>query len=64
MARSRSPTVCLGRVIGRVTVVDYVRDSTSLWTRKGCCHWLVADLVVLVLPDVVRGRLGLWELAI
>jgi hypothetical protein len=51
----------LGRVIGRVTLLDCVLDSTSPWAEEGAWHWLLADPGSVVAPDVVRGRLGLWE---
>jgi len=51
----------LGRIIGRVTLFDCVQDSTSPWAEAGTWHWLLADPVSIVAPDVVQGRLGLWE---
>jgi hypothetical protein len=51
----------LGRIIGRVTLIDCVRDSTSPWAEANCWHWILADPASVVAPAVVRGRLGLWE---
>ena len=51
----------LGRIIGRVTLIDCVQDSTSPWAEAGAWHWLLDDPVSTVAPDIVQGRLGLWE---
>jgi hypothetical protein len=51
----------LGRVIGRVTLLDCVRDSTSPWAEEGAWHWLLDNPVSMVALNVVQGRLGLWE---
>jgi hypothetical protein len=33
----------------------------SPWAEEGAWHWLLADPVSMVAPDVAQGRLGLWE---
>jgi hypothetical protein len=49
-----------GHIIGRVNLVDCVRNSKSLWAEQGFWHWVLKD------PQPIRtipanGSLGLWE---
>jgi hypothetical protein len=32
-----------GAIVGRMTLVDIVDDSSSLWAERGQMHWLLAD---------------------
>jgi hypothetical protein len=50
-----------GRIIGRVNLVDCVRNSKSLWAGKGMWHWVLRDPVPLKNPIQARGSLGLWD---
>ena len=51
----------LGRVLGRVDLVDVVRDSGSPWAAHGQYHWVLANPVVFEGPVAVSGRLGLFD---
>lgn len=50
-----------GAIIGRVEVIDCVRDSTSSWAFPGHWHWLLADPAHFAEPVVANGRRGLWR---
>jgi hypothetical protein len=50
-----------GRIIGRVNLVDCVRNSKSLWAEKGMWHWVLRNPVPLKNPVPARGSLGLWN---
>jgi hypothetical protein len=49
-----------GHIIGKVELIDCVKDSTSRWAEKGLWHWVLEDpRPCKSIP--VKGSLGLWE---
>jgi len=54
-----------GCIIGRVRLVDIVKDSHSPWSEAGCNHWILedAELFDKPIPNVV-GRLRLFDVEI
>jgi ASCH domain len=51
----------LGALIGTVTLVDCVDDSSSSWAIPGDWHWILADAQPLARPRRMPGKLGLWQ---
>lgn len=51
-----------GHIIGAVTLVDCVQNSTSKWADKGAWHWVLHNPRMLTQPLPLKGRLGLWSL--
>jgi hypothetical protein len=49
-----------GKIIGKVELVDCIRDSASRWAEKGLWHWVLKNPIP-VDPIPVKGSLGLWE---
>lgn len=56
------PEMCLGAIIGKVTLVEIIENSLSPWAEPGCKHWVLRDPVLYATPITgVKGKLGLWE---
>jgi hypothetical protein len=49
-----------GCIIGKVNLLDCIRDSKSRWAESGLWHWVLGDPKPCE-PIPVRGSLGLWE---
>lgn len=48
-------------IIGRVRIVDVVRDSQDPFAEAGCYHWLLADAELWRRPlTQINGHLRLW----
>jgi hypothetical protein len=60
--RSIPEDLSLGKLIGTVEVVDYVRNSKSRWANPGDWHWLLRRPKAFRKAITVKGRLGLWDL--
>lgn len=53
--------VVRGAIIGKIRLVDVVRDSRSPWAEPDQFHWVLADPQPME-PIPAKGRLGLWNL--
>jgi hypothetical protein len=51
-----------GHIIGRVNLVDCVKNANSRWAETGLFHWVLKDPMPCK-PIPVKGSLGLWEYA-
>lgn len=49
-----------GCIIGKVTLIDCVRDSASPWAMPGQFHWILSNPIKCK-PVVVPGKLSLWD---
>jgi hypothetical protein len=49
-----------GCIIGQVSLVDCIRNSTSRWAEQGLWHWVLEDPRPCQ-PIPAKGSLGLWE---
>lgn len=49
-----------GAIIGRVELVDCVRNHPSEWAEAGMWHWVLRNPTPIV-PIPARGQLQLWE---
>jgi hypothetical protein len=49
-----------GYIIGKVELIDCVKNSTSRWAEKGLWHWVLRNPRPCK-PIPVKGSLGLWE---
>lgn len=49
-------------IIGKVDLVDIVRDSKSVWANPDCFHWVIKNPVLFSKPvTMVKGRLKIWN---
>lgn len=49
-------------IIGKVNLVDIVRDSKSEWAEKDSYHWVLQDAEIFKLPIMfIKGKLKLWN---
>lgn len=49
-----------GHIIGRVHLVDCVKNAKSRWAEEGLWHW-VLKYPKPCKPIPIKGSLGLWE---
>ena len=49
-----------GHIIGKVELIDCVKNSTSRWAEEGLWHW-VLKYPKPCKPIPIKGSLGLWE---
>jgi hypothetical protein len=59
--RKREPIGCL---IGLVTLVDCVRDSSSIWADQDSWHLVLRDPVRLARPVLFKGQLNLFKIPV
>jgi len=53
------PTSC---ILGKVTLIDCVRDSRSIWAEEDCWHWIIENPILFDKPiENIKGKLNLWE---
>lgn len=52
--------VDIGAIVGRVILVDCVRNHRSRWALKNCWNWVLSDPEPCD-PVECNGKLGLWE---
>lgn len=51
-----------GTIIGEATIIDCVRDHSSIWADRGLYQWVLSDVVLYDQPILgVKGALGLWH---
>jgi len=51
-----------GAIIGKVTIIDCINDSNSVWAQKDYWHWILKNPILFDKPiPNIRGQLGLWE---
>lgn len=62
-ADPRKPFFHVQAIIGRVELVDVVKDSDSRWARSGSYHWVFENPVIAAQPmlHVSTSRTGLWK---
>jgi hypothetical protein len=49
-------------IIGKVTLVDCIKNSTSIWAEKDCWHWVLENPILFEQPiENVKGKLNLWD---
>jgi hypothetical protein len=49
-------------IVGEATLIDVVRDSTSLWAEPNQFHWIMSEPVLYDTPILgVKGHLKLWH---
>lgn len=53
------PTLTVGAIIGRATLIDIVSDSRSRWAVEGQFHF-VFEKARLTRPVLCKGQLGLF----
>ncbi len=58
----RKPFFQVNAIIGKVELVDVVKDSRSTWAEAGYFHWVFADAHLFAEPitGVRTTRTGLW----
>lgn len=50
------------RIIGKVNLIDIIKNSKSPFAEKNCYHWVLEDPVLFSKPYVnVNGKLRLWD---
>jgi hypothetical protein len=50
-----------GLIIGKVNLVDIVKDSQSIWAEPNAYHWILENPVLLETPIQAKGKLGIWD---
>jgi hypothetical protein len=50
-----------GLIIGKVNLVDIVKDSKSHFAQSGCYHWILDNPIIFDNPIIIKGKLGIWE---
>jgi hypothetical protein len=50
-----------GFILGTVTLVDCIDDSSSEWANPGAWHWLLSNPRPYARPVPAKGKLGLWN---
>lgn len=59
VAKSGGSTIRTGGIIGRVDIVDCVRDYDSPWAIPGQWHWVLANPVILPFQPC-KGQLNFF----
>jgi hypothetical protein len=50
------------RIIGKVEIIDCIRNSDSIWAEKNVFHWILKNPVVFENPIVdISGKLNFWN---
>lgn len=56
-----NPSPVLGAIIGKVELIDCVRNSRSDWAMPNQWHWVLRN-PIRCLPHYCKGKLMLWEI--
>ena len=51
----------VGGIVGRVDIVDCVRNYPSKWATPGHWNWILENPILFMEPIPFKGRLGLFE---
>ena len=59
----RKPFFHVSAIVGRVTVLDVVKNAKSVWAEEGYHHWVLGDdhLFAKPITAVRTTRTGLWK---
>ena len=53
-----------GAIIGKVKLIDVIKNSSSKWASPGSYHWLLAEPEIFEKPFYCKGQLGLFDVRI
>lgn len=59
-----NPKLKFGVIIGLVDLIDIVENHQSIWAIEGQYHWILANPIEINSGEIIKGKLGLWNINI
>lgn len=50
------------KIINIVDLIDIVESYPSIWAIEGQYHWILANPIQVNSTELIKGKLGLWEI--